>query len=247
MKHILFFILLVTSLTASAQVDFNSGFKTIPAPKFSAKPKKKTIPEVKDPQAEKTDIPSIKTPNVFDNTSITPKSKFQIGEEKSKFTMSTENDFANPGDRYVGKMEKDLNEALKEAGLKEDNEALVYKDISFGEIRTSSAYFIIKYRDCGQIDGDLAKATLNNSIEQPKLLMEYEYKQFKIILKDGINTFEIEALNKGLLGGNTAEFRIYDAEGKLLLSDFWQNLNTGVKAKFLIIKENEDSLKKGQK
>jgi hypothetical protein len=76
--------------------------------------------------------------------------------------------------------------------------------------------------------------------------MEYEYKQFKIVLKDGIKTYEIVALNKCLLGGNTAEFRIYDAEGKLLLSDFWQNLNTGVKAKFLIIKENENSLKKGQ-
>lgn len=246
MKHILFFILFFTAVTLSAQTEFSTKFRSIPAPKFSAKPKKLPNTTVKDPQTESLDMPPIKTPNVFDNTSITPKSSLEIGKT-SDFSMVPKNEFANPGDRYVPKMEKDLDKALKEAGLKEDNEALVYTDISFGEIRTSSAYFIIKYRDCGQIDGDLAKATLNGNVEQTKLLMEFEYKQFKIVLKDGFNTFEIEALNKGLLGGNTAEFRIYDAEGKLLLSDFWQNLNTGVKAKFLIIKENDNNLNKGQK
>lgn len=246
MKHILFFILFFTAAAMSAQTEFSTKYKSIPAPKFSAKPKKLPNKTVKDPQTESLDMPPIKTPNVFDNTSITQKSSLEIGKT-SDFSMVPKNEFANPGDRYVPKMEKDLDKALKEAGLKEDNEALVYTDISFGEIRTSSAYFIIKYRDCGQIDGDLAKATLNGNVEQTKLLMEFEYKQFKIVLKDGFNTFEIEALNKGLLGGNTAEFRIYDAEGKLLLSDFWQNLNTGVKAKFLIIKENDNNLNKGQK
>ncbi|MFC5978805.1 hypothetical protein [Flavobacterium salmonis] len=247
MKHILFFILLVTSLTVSAQVDFNSGFKTIPAPKFSAKPKKKTIPEVKDPQAEKTDIPSIKTPNVFDNTSITPKSKFQIGEEKSKFTMSTENDFANPGDRYVGKMEKDLDKALKDAGLKEDDQQLVLKDVNFGEIRTSSAYFVIKFRDYGAIDGDLIKAVLNGDVVKERLLLSSNFQEFKIYFKEGFNPFFIEALNKGSLGGNTGEFQIYDAEGNFILSEKWNNFEAGVKANFLIYKEQKLLTKKSQK
>ncbi|MEZ0128759.1 hypothetical protein AB9T88_02780, partial [Flavobacterium sp. LBUM151] len=117
MKHLLFFILFFTAVTVSAQTEFSTKYKSIPAPKFSAKPKK--LPEVKDPQGENSDIPSIKTPNVFDNTSITPKSKLQIGEQKSTFTMSTETDFANPGDRYVPKMEKELDKALRAEGLKE--------------------------------------------------------------------------------------------------------------------------------
>ena len=61
--------------------------------------------------------------------------------------------------------------------------------------------------------------------------------EFKIFFKEGINTFEIEALNKGLLGGNTAEFQIYDAEGKFIKSDFWENWDAGVKGKFIIVKE----------
>ena len=73
MKHILFFILFFSVLAASAQGEFNSGFKSIPAPKFDAKPKKIPAPEIKNPEENKTDIPSIKTPNVFDNTRITPK------------------------------------------------------------------------------------------------------------------------------------------------------------------------------
>ena len=237
MKHILFFILFLTVATVSAQTEFGGKYKPIPAPKFSSKPKKAPAPEVKKPE-ENLDIPSINTPNVFDNTSITPKSKYQIGEKKSTFSMSTENDFANPGDRYVAKMEKDLDKALKDAGLKEDGEKLVLSDVSFGEIRTTSAYFIIKCRDYGAIDGDLIKATLNTDTVRDRLLLGPIFKEFKIVLQDGINTFELEALNKGELGGNTGEFQIYDAEGKFVLSDFWNNFNAGVRAKFIIVKEN---------
>jgi hypothetical protein len=43
-------------------------------------------------------------------------------------------------------------------------------------------------------------------------------------------------LNRGALGGNTGAFYIYDAEGKLLLSDLWNNL-IPVKSKFTFIKE----------
>ncbi|PAM95456.1 hypothetical protein B4N84_09305 [Flavobacterium sp. IR1] len=239
MKHFLLFILFFTAVTVSAQTEFSTKFKSIPAPKFSAKPKKTNTPEEKNPQGQNIDMPGIKTPNVFDNTSITPKSQFQVGEQKSKFSMSTETDFANPGDRYVGKMEKDLNKALKDAGLKEDGQPLVMTDISYGDIRTSSAYFIIKCRDFGAIDGDLIKAVLNQDVIVEKMMLEASFKEFKIYFKEGINTFELIALNKGQLGGNTGEFKIYDAEGKFILSDLWQNLNTGVQAKFIIIKEDK--------
>ncbi|WP_163411062.1 hypothetical protein [Flavobacterium ajazii] len=238
MKHILFFILFFTALTVSAQGEFNSGFKAIPAPKFSTKPNKKTpIPEVKDPQAEKTDIPAIKTPNVFDNTSITPKSKFQIGEEKSKFTMSTENDFANPGDRYVPKMEKDLDKALKDAGLKEGRGELVKKNISLGEIRTKSAYFIVKLRDFGAIDGDLVKISSNDQVIQNQLFLDSNYKQVKIVLVNGFNKLDFEALNIGSLGGNTAEIQVYDDKGTLVTNDYWNNLAAGFKATIIATKE----------
>lgn len=237
MKHILFFILFFTVLTVSAQTEFNSGFKSIPAPKFSAKPKKLPIPEVKDPQADKTDIPGIKTPNVFDNTSITPKSEFQIGEEKSKFSMAPKNDFANPGDRYVGKMEKDLDKALKAEGLKEGRGELVKKNISLGDFKTKSAYFIVKFRDFGAIDGDLVSVSSNDKIIANQIFLDLNFKQVKVDLVKGFNKLDFTALNIGTLGGNTAEIQVYDDMGNLVATDFWNDLAAGFKASIIVTKE----------
>jgi hypothetical protein len=237
MKYILIFILFFTALTASAQAEFNSGFKTIPARKFDAKPKKIPAPEFKNPEASNTNIPGIKTPNIFENTAITPKSKFQIGEEKSKFTMSTENDFANPGDRYIPKMEKDLDKALREAGLKEGRGELVKKNISLGEFKTQSAYFILKFRDFGAIDGDLIKVSSNDQVIQNQLFLDSNYKQVKIVLSNGFNKLDFEALNIGSLGGNTAEIQVFDDKGTLITNDYWNNLAAGFKASIIVTKE----------
>ncbi len=235
MKHILFFILFFTAVTVSAQTEFSTKFKSIPAPKFSAKPKK--IPEVKDPQGETSDIPSIKTPNVFDNTSITPKSKFQIGEQKSTFTMSTENDFANPGDRYVPKMEKELDKALRAEGLKEGRGELVKKNISLGDFRTKAEYFIVKFRDFGAIDGDLVRVSCNDKVLSDQLFLDVNFKQVKIPLANGFNKLDFEALNIGTLGGNTAEIQVFDDKGALITNDYWNNLAAGFKASIVVTKE----------
>jgi hypothetical protein len=238
MKHILFFILFFTALTVSAQGELNSGYKSIPAPpKFDAKPKKLPAPEVKDPQSEKTDIPSIKTPNVFDNISVTPKSRFNIGEEKSNFSMSTENKFANPGDRYIPKMEKDLDKALREAGLKEGRGELVKKNISLGDFKTKSAYFIVKFRDFGAIDGDLVKVSSNDQVIQSQLFLDSNFKQVKIMLENGFNKLDFEALNIGSLGGNTAEIQVFDDKGTLITTDYWNNLAAGFKASIIVTKD----------
>lgn len=223
-------------MSVSAQ-EIGGKYKPIPAPKFGAKPKKTPIPEIKDPQAENLDMPSIKTPNVFENKSITPKSQFQIGEEKSKFTMSTETDFANPGDRYVAKMEKDLDKSLKEAGLKEGRGTLVKKNISLGDFKTKSEYFIIKLRDFGAIDGDLVKVSTNDVVVKDQILLDSSYKQVKIDLTQGFNKLDFEALNIGTLGGNTAEIQVYDDKGTLVTNDYWNNLAAGFKATIIVTKE----------
>ncbi len=237
MKHILFFILFFTAVTVSAQTEFGTKYKAIPAPKFSAKPKKLPTPEVKDPQAQNSDIPSIKTPNVYDNNTITPKSKFQVGEQKSKFTMSTETDFANPGDRYVAKMEKDVDKALRAAGLREGRGTLVKKNISLGDFRTKSNYFIVKLRDFGAIDGDLVKVSSNDAVIRDQIFLDSNFKEVKINLSEGFNKIDFEALNIGTLGGNTAELQVFDDKGALVTNDFWDNLAAGFKASIIVTKE----------
>jgi len=236
MKHILFFILFFTAISVSAQ-EFGTKYKPIAAPKFSAKPKKTPIPEVKNHAGETVDIPGIKTPNVFENTTITPKSKFQIGEEKSKFTMSTETDFANPGDRYVAKMEKDLDRSLKDAGLREGRGVLVKRNISLGDFKTKSEFFIVKFRDFGAIDGDLVKVSSNDIVVRDRLLLDSNFQQVKINLTTGFNKLDFEALNIGTLGGNTAEIQVYDDKGALVTNDYWDNLAAGFKASIVVTKE----------
>lgn len=237
MKHILIFILFFTGITVSAQTEFGTKFKAIPSPKFSTKPKKVPTPEVKDPTADRADIPSIKTPNVFENTTITSKSKLQIGEEKSKFSMSTETDFANPGDRYVAKMEKDLDKSLKEVGLKEGRGTLIKKNISLGNFKTKAAFFIVKLRDFGAIDGDLVKISSNDNVIRDQLFLVANFKEVKITLVNGFNKLDFEALNIGSLGGNTAEIQLYDDKGILITNDYWDNLAAGFKASIIVTKE----------
>ena len=237
MKHILFFILFFTAVTVSAQTEFGTKYKSIPAPKFSAKPKKLPTPEIKDPQAENLDMPSIKTPNVYDNNTITPKSKFQVGEQKSKFTMSTETDFANPGDRYVAKMEKDVDKALRAEGLREGRGTLIKKNISLGDFRTKSKYFIVKLRDFGAIDGDLVKVSSNDAVIKDQIFLDSNFKEVKINLENGFNKLDFEALNIGTLGGNTAEIQVYDDKGQLVTNDYWDNLAAGFKASIVVTKE----------
>nr|WP_315206876.1 hypothetical protein [uncultured Flavobacterium sp.] len=231
MKQILFFLIISIGISSKSysQIEFSKKFKAIPLKNNAPKIKKTVPPE--------TDIPPIYTPNVFKSPEIkTPSSVLKIGEENT-INMTPKNDFINPGDVYMDKMEKDLDKTLVKQGLKEDSRFLVKIDVNFGEIRTKSKYFVIKFRDFGQIDGDLARASLNGFVTEQKLVMKENYQEFKIFFKEGINTFEIEALNKGLLGGNTAEFQIYDAEGKFIKSDFWENWDAGVKGKFIIVKE----------
>lgn len=235
MKHILFFILFFAAVSVSAQ-EFGTKYKPIPAPKFSTK-KKTPLPQVKDPQAETADIPGIKTPNVFDNTAITPKSQFQIGEEKSKFSMYQQNDFANPGDQYVAKMEKDVDKALRAEGLREGRGKLLKENISLGDFKTKSDYFIVKLRDFGVVDGDLVAIYSNDKIIANQILLDGNFKQVKINLVSGFNKLDFVALNLGDLGGNTAEIQVYDAQGNLIASDYWYDLDAGFKATIIATKE----------
>lgn len=243
MKRFLFFIMIIgISSKAFGQIEFKPQFKPIKPLTTNAKPKKeKDIPPPTN--LPKLDLPKIVAPNVFTATNIfgtkpKPNNSFEIGTPENHFSMTPKNKFDHKlGDVYQDKMTKDLSKTLVKEGLKEDESYLVTIDLNFGEIRTKSRYFVIKFRDFREIDGDLAKATFNSYVIEKRLELKYEFQEFKIFFVEGLNTLELETLNKGRSGGNTGEFQIYDAEGKFIKSDYWLNLDAGVKVKFIIIKE----------
>lgn len=236
MKQIFLFIFLIGFITCSqAQMEFSNKFKGIPPANTKPKPEKKDIPPT-DPN-----VPVIIPPNVYKSPNIiqsppNPVDDYKV-KTKTEMSMIPKKEFINPGDEVRDKLNMDVNETLIREGLKEDSSYLVKIDVNFGDIRTKSAYFVIKCRDFRVIDGDLVRSTLNGEVIMSKLELQYNFQEFRIYFKEGVNIFELEALNKGESGGNTGEFQIYDAEGKFIRSQYWENWDAGVKGKFIIIKE----------
>jgi hypothetical protein len=233
MKQILLLVMICIAINGYSQNEFSSKFKAIPPLNTTVAPKNTTPPV--------TDTPAIVAPNIFKKPDVLQSSsRFQIGESKP-ISMEQTNDFINPGDKIKDKLNMDVNKTLIRHGLKEDDSYIRKKDVDFGVIRTNSDVIVIKVRDYGAIDGDLIKATLihdyNKEILVNNLSLETIFIDVKANLKQGVNFLELEALNRGTLGGNTGDFEIYDGQGTLLVSDFWNNIDKGIKSKFTFIKE----------
>ena len=231
MKQILFFIIISIGISAKSysQIEFSKKFKAIPPVNKSPKLKKVIPPE--------TDIPPTYTPNVFKSPEIkTPSSVLKIGTT-STINMTPKNDFANPGDVYMDKMEKDLGKTLVKEGLKEDSRFLDRSDRYLGEYRTKSEFFVVKYRDYIQIDGDLVNVYLNSKLLYSELYMNYELGEIRIPLALGFNNVEFVVASTGTSGGNTAEIHVLDDLNKTVTTEYWENKALGVKIKMIIIKE----------
>jgi hypothetical protein len=233
MKHILVVVIMFFAINSYSQMEFSTKFKAIP-PLDTGIKTKKVAPATVAPR-------DIVAPNILKKSE--PKfqsTNFKIGDP-DPFSMIQTNDFINPGDEVRDKMNKSIEKSLVNNGLKEDTSYLNAKDLDFGIIRTKSKSLIMRVRDYGAIDGDLIKATVIHNYKSTVLVnnlyLESNFKDIKIDLQQGLNYLELQALNRGSLGGNTGAFYIYDNEGNMLLSDLWNNFDTGVKSKFTFIKE----------
>lgn len=168
--------------------------------------------------------PSVYTPNVFktDKPTSAPKSTIP---EKDVDMMNKE--FANPGDRYVDK----LNAREDRGDYKEFR-----KNQYFGDFKTTASIARISCRDFGEVDGDQIKILVNGKTIYPKIHLGSQYTSLELGLEKGFNKIEFEALNQGLLGPNTAQFRVADENGVPIASNQW-NLATGFKATIILFKE----------
>ena len=233
MKQVFLVFMMCVAASSYSQMEFGKKFKSIPPVDMGIKTKKVApVP---------TSKPDILAPDLFKKPELKlPSTDFKIGDP-DPISMTRTNDFINPGDAVRDRMNKNMEKSLVKEGLKEDTSYLNLKDLDFGVITTKSGGLIIRVRDYGAIDGDLIKATMihnyKSTVLAPSLFLESAFKEIKVDLQKGINDLELQALNRGALGGNTGAFYIYDAEGNLLLSDFWNNFDTGVKSKFKFIKE----------
>lgn len=163
------------------------------------------------------DVPLNKEPEII----------FQkIGGSKP-IDLTMKNDFVNPGAVYQEKLNKNSDGEVLQAFRRNQN---------LGDFKTKSLFVKILCRDNQFVDGDRVRIYINDLIIQENVLLEADYQVFEITLKNGFNKIDIEAINQGSSGPNTAEFQVVDDKGASISVNQW-NLSTGFKATIVIVKE----------
>ncbi len=233
MKQIFIVFFLFTSFFKSfAQSEIGTKAKPILPPKALIINIKNNNTITAFPKITKP-IAKITIPNILQNPNLNAKQNFlkvpKI-ELKGNFSMGSKNDFANPSDEITNKLNSKSN---GEAQMP----SIVYrKNQNLGSYKTKSNKVTILYRDFGEVDGDRIKTSLNDKIILPEVELKGSFFEFEIKLTDGFNKIDIEALNQGLYGPNTAEYQILDEKNNVISASQW-NLGTGFKATVVITKE----------
>jgi hypothetical protein len=141
--------------------------------------------------------------------------------------MIQKNEFIKPG----AEVEARLNKKDEDPG-----EIVYRRNQNLGDFKTKSTKARVMYRDAAYVDGDIIRVYLNDKIIESQVTLDGVFKGFEIVLENGFNKIDFEALNQGTSGPNTAEFRVYDDKGSLISASQW-NLGTGFKATILLVKE----------
>lgn len=110
------------------------------------------------------------------------------------------------------------------------------RDQNLGVFKSSSKMVRLRYRDGAYVDGDKIRIYLNYKVLEQEALLDEDFKGLEINLQKGINRIDFEALNEGFAAPNTAEFQVYDDNGKLICSSQW-NIGSGYKATVIIDKQ----------
>jgi hypothetical protein len=155
-----------------------------------------------------TPPPTKKSPSIFD---APPKAPGKI-ESTPSINFSKSNDFVNPNADMVDKLNKDNYKIYAPPPKKNQH---------LGDIRTKSGVLRISYRDYSAIDGDIVRVYVDNVVIIRAVVLSGGSKGFDIPIEKGFHKIDIEALSQGDSGPNTAEFEIYDDEGKTLMNNQW--------------------------
>ena len=148
---------------------------------------------------------------------------------ENNIQMESEEAFINPGDAYLKKLNSN----------KSEGSAPKFKaDQYLGDFISSTENVRIVFRDHQEPDGDRVQIRFNDGIIYPNILLTQRYKKMDVKLMDGFNKIDFVALNQGESGPNTAEVRVYDDDGNVMMSNLW-NLATGSKATFIVVKQED--------
>lgn len=155
-----------------------------------------------------------------------PKDKEGLDKTEKSFSMNLDNGLIGPERKITPKAfqkDKEIKESYK-------------SDQYLGDFKSGGKFVQLIYRDHQSVDGDLVRIFLNDDVIRGNVYLTGSFQGFKINLIKGFNKIDIQALNQGDSGPNTAEFQLYDDQGNLLTANEW-NLTTGVKASLIVVKD----------
>ncbi len=221
-KHYIIFFLLFISGNILAQIDNN---RVIETDAFSFKPEekskeKKILPDVASVVAKKGE-----TITLFGTLD-------EISDNFPKYGVIPNKKNKSLQDHNV--REKDIL-VKKFWNGKDVSDVKLKTKVQLGKIETSTDKIRIESRDHSYVDGDRVRLYVNEEVVRSNIILQSGFYVVDIDLKEGFNRIDIEALNQGTSGPNTAEFRVYDGNGNLLADQEW-NILTGYVATLVVIK-----------
>lgn len=156
-----------------------------------------------------------------------PKEDYKLKDDPTKpkpLEMMTKQELLTAGDFIESKWAED--EKVKSEYGEGQN---------LGNFITKGKFVEIYCRDHQYVDGDRVRIFVNGKMVNSDISLGAGYTPILVVLNDGFNTIEIEALNQGSSGPNTAAFTVFDETGKQITSNQW-NLLTGAKASMIVVK-----------
>lgn len=223
LKYILLVLLCAFSFDLIAQTD---------STKTEAKKIESEINAVRSTNQLKAKLPSLKTqPNNLNFTIENKVNKAAINKNlnNNKSNSNTKNFLMEtlPED-------KDIMGKKYWKGKDVTHQRLA-SNFSLGTVKSTTKVVRLETRDHSYIDGDRIKVFLNEQVVSTNIGLKGNYFVIYLTLEPGYNRIDFMALNQGLSGPNTAEFKVYDQHGTLISDKEW-NLATGQTATLGIIK-----------
>lgn len=223
MKRILFISLFLCFTSGLlAQIDQNNVEET---DAFQYQPDNSNVIEMAPQNSDKEDIKA-ETITLFGNLKdIADKfPQYSVIPEKKKRSMR---DLSQADkDVLVSKYWNGKNVTIKK----------FQTSLELGKIETDSKSIRIICRDHSYVDGDRVKLYVNEEVIRRSITLEGGYYSIDINLKEGFNRIDIEALNQGSSGPNTAEFKVLDEFGSVLADKEW-NILTGYIATLVVMRK----------
>ncbi|WP_196886187.1 hypothetical protein [Aureivirga sp. CE67] len=220
MKKLLLLFFLIISAKGISQ-EFPLVVKSIDSLENKTKSKFDNVTfDLKDNKTTKPTTPTFELPKIDNNISENAVDDYKVEESDKNFMNQYERD--NRGVKTI----QYFNGG--EYGVKETTQYL-------GKIDVNTKRISIVFRDFGLVDSDQVKIFLNDSPQAQHINLKGYSTSLILELKDGYNKINIQAVNQGRVGPNTAELRVYDENGVLVSSKNWGLLTSQV-ATMVVIK-----------